>query len=236
MYDHFHPPLETERHWHSFHNSWASSIAADLNTKLPPRWFAEPNVQFGIEIDVAGFESAALAEHSEAGGQSRPCWSPSAPQQTIELPVLTDIVEVQVIHTEGGPVLVGAIELVSPANKDRPKHREAFVSKCAAYVREGIGLVIVDIVTDRLANLHNELVASLGGEVGTRTNATLYAGAYRPIRREEQPLLDIWYEELAVGRSFPTMPLWLRGGPCLPVDLQATYDRTCREHRIGTAP
>jgi hypothetical protein len=25
----------------------------------------------------------------------------------------------------GGPVLAGAVELVSPANKDRPAHREA---------------------------------------------------------------------------------------------------------------
>ncbi len=30
----------------------------------------------------------------------------------------------------------------------------------------------------------------------------------------------------------PTMPLWLRGDICLPVDLQATYEVTCREQRI----
>ncbi len=54
--DHFHPPLSTRRHWHAFHNAWATYIAADLNHRLPEGYFAEPNVQFGIEIDVAAFE------------------------------------------------------------------------------------------------------------------------------------------------------------------------------------
>ncbi len=44
--------------------------------------------------------------------------------------------------------------------------------------------------------------------------------------------LDIWQENLGVGMVLPTMPLWPRGNLCLPVDLESTYDRTCREHRI----
>jgi hypothetical protein len=32
-----------------------------------------------------------------------------------------------------------------------------------------------------------------------------------------------------VGRPLPTLPLWLRGGPCLAVDLEASYERTRRE-------
>jgi hypothetical protein len=54
----------------------------------------------------------------------------------------------QYFNTEAGPVLVGAIELVSPANKDRSTHRDAFVSKCETYLRQGIGLVIIDVVTE----------------------------------------------------------------------------------------
>ena len=38
-----------------------------------------------------------------------------------------------------------------------------------------------------------------------------------------------------VGGLLPTPPLWLRGGLCLPVELQATYDRTCVEQRVPTA-
>jgi hypothetical protein len=31
LLDHFRPPLSGRRHWHSFHNSWATYLAADLN-------------------------------------------------------------------------------------------------------------------------------------------------------------------------------------------------------------
>ena len=47
---------------------------------------------------------------------------------------------------EGGARLVAAIELVSPANKDRAAHRRAFAT-CASHLCQGVGLVIVDIVT-----------------------------------------------------------------------------------------
>jgi hypothetical protein len=76
--------------------------------------------------------------------------------------VLTDVIEVQVFSTSAGPILVGAVELVSPANKDRASHREAFVTKCASYLQQGIGLVIADVVTERRANLHAELLARVG--------------------------------------------------------------------------
>ena len=57
----------------------------------------------------------------------------------------------------GGAELRAAIELISPANKDRPVSRRTFAAKCAGYLRHGIGLVIVDVVTSRSADLHREL-------------------------------------------------------------------------------
>jgi hypothetical protein len=54
----------------------------------------------------------------------------------------------------------------------------------------------------------------------------------RAIERNGQPSLDIWLEELAIGSILPTLPLWLRDEICLPVDLAATDERTCREQRI----
>src|SRR5206468_4096420 len=106
---------------------------------------------------------------------------------------------------EAGPTLAGAIELVSPANKDRPAHRDAFVFKCAAYLQQGVGLVVVDVVTDRRANLHAELLTRLRvGKAETR-EIELYAVAYRPVKREEQISLEIWLEALAVRDPLPTL-------------------------------
>jgi hypothetical protein len=44
--------------------------------------------------------------------------------------------------------------------------------------------------------------------------------------------LEVKHERLAIGEPMPGPPLWLRGAFCLQVDLDATYDRTCREQRI----
>ncbi|MBY0525952.1 MAG: DUF4058 family protein [Gemmataceae bacterium] len=228
LQDHFHPPLYPHRQWHGFHHAWASTIAFNLNHRLPQRFFAEPNVQFGIEIDVATLED------TDDGGPRpavAPAWLPPGPALIAPIAVVADVVEVRVYRNEGGFVLAGAIELVSPSNKDPPASRTAFVSKCAAYIQQGVGLVIVDVVTERLANLHDELLARL--EVtAPPLAAALYAAAYRPVQRDERPHVEVWQEALAIGAPLPTMPLCLRAGPCIPLDLEATYEHTSRELRI----
>src|SRR5262249_37648070 len=131
--DHFRPPLGTRRHWHAFHNAWATYISSDLNRQLPEGYFAEPNVQFGIDIDVATFDEAGSAPGpSWSVGPAFGDWNAPAPSQSIPLPLITDIVEIQVFDHEGGPTLAGATVLISPANKDRPEHRDAFLTKCVA--------------------------------------------------------------------------------------------------------
>ena len=253
--DHFRQPLSPRRHWHAFHNAWATAMAWDLNRRLPQGFFAEPNVHFGIEIDVATWEEAqqastvppALARAGTSspsplsrGAPDQPSrafsdWTPPTPTQTVPFTLITDIVEVAVYKTDGGSILVGAVELVSPANKDRPEHREAFVAKLKTYLQDGLGLVLVDIVSERKANLHDDLLRATAPDAFPTTShgSELYACAYRAVEHEQEAKLEIWFEELSLKKDLPTLPLWLRGGPCLPVDLNGTYEQTCREMRIA---
>jgi hypothetical protein len=227
LLDHFHPPLSERRHWHAFHSSWATYLSSQLNALLPAGWFAEANVQFGIEIDVAAFEEAKASASLNG-------WTAPPPQTTWPLNMLDTVVEVGIFSRSGGPQLAGAVELVSPANKDRAAHREALVSKCASYLQAGVGLVLVDVVTDRTADLHRELLLRVGaGDPGP--GPALSGTAYRPIERSGAPSLDVWMEPLALGQSLPALPLWLRGGLCLPVELEAAYERTCAEQRVQPA-
>jgi hypothetical protein len=108
------------------------------------------------------------------------------------------------------------------------------VTECAAYLQAGVGLVLVDVVTERSADFHRELLARLGcGDPGP--GSELFGSAYRPTERDGATTLDVWREPIAVGQPLPTLPLWLRGGLCLPVELEATYERTCVEHRVQPA-
>jgi len=239
LLDHFRPPLSISRYWHGFHNAWATEMASDLNDRLPEGYFAQPNVQFGIEIDVAAFEEPADASDLDMSQSDsvRPnisdsTWSAPPPAQTMPFDFLDQTVEVAIFGSEAGPTLIGAIELVSPANKDRTKHRQAFISKCETCLRQGIGLIIVDVVTTRKANLHHELLAHLNIPRSNDQKNHLYTSAYRPVERAGKSGLDIWEEQLVLGQALPTMPLWLGAALCLPIRLEQTYLLTCQKQRI----
>ena len=233
LLDHFHPPLKGRRHWEAFHSGWATNLAAELNRILPPDWFAEPSVHYGIKVapDVATWEATDVSDSSVSTPVSH--WEPEAPTMTLDIVLTTDIVQVDVFNGEAGPVLAGAIELISPSNKDRRESRDAFVSKCESFLCEAIGLVVVDIVTDRHANLHNELLNRFG-ETSNSTRG-LYACAYRPTSRDDHSVLDLWHHPLTVGGSLPTLPLCLKNGPRVPIDLAATYSQTCEQLRLNDA-
>src|SRR3954464_12148555 len=75
LLDHFHPPLSERRHWHAFHNSWATYLSSQLNSLLPEGYFAEANVQFGVEIDVAAFEEHPATPPHAVWTPPPPLWS-----------------------------------------------------------------------------------------------------------------------------------------------------------------
>jgi hypothetical protein len=237
LLDHFHPPLHGPRRWEGFHHSWATFIAQQLNDGvLPPDYFAESEISLGpeLEIDVA---SLVLTSPDAAGRQSATAvWSPPRPKIAVKVDFANlDGCEILVYRDLGGAELRAAIELVSPSNKDRAGSRRTFAAKCAGYLKHGIGLLIVDIVTARSANLHQVLFEVL--EVKNRRPAWrsptgLYAVAYRAATYRKHPRVEAWPEPLALGEALPVMPLWLGVDLCVPVGLEESYLTTCRSLRI----
>ena len=210
LLDHFHPPLYPTRAWESFHSRWANSIADELHRVLPPRYFAEVQVHLGgqVEADVAEFE------------------------HTLE--TAPDDMEVHVRDQADDARLVAVVELLSPRNKDRDDSRRAFAAKCVAYLQRGVGLVVIDIVTSRQFNLHNEMARMMnwGDAFLMPPDAMLCAAAYRPARRQESNQIDVWPHRLAVGQALPLVPLALRGASAVPLDLEATYSDACQRSRL----
>ena len=143
-----------------------------------------------------------------------------------------DSFEVRVFSQLGGTTLVGVIELVSPANKDRPEERRAFATKVASFLQKGVSVITVDIVTNRSANLHRETLRMIDPTANQEVSE-LYAVAYRPVVREDRPEIDLWYEPLKLGEPLPTLPLRLTGDTFVPVDLEASYSEACARRRIN---
>ena len=240
LLDHFHPPLSSERRWESFHSSWATRLADALTERwLPPNYIAEERTHFGpsIEIDVATFERQATATAEANGGVATvgpKVWAPPAADGSFAA-VFPDTFEVRVLCTDTGPKLVAAIELISPGNKDRASERRAFAIKCASYLYQGISVIIVDIVNNRRANLHNEILELMNGGDSLRlaAEANLYTVAYQPLRRDKEDVIDVWRSPLALGQPLPTLPLGLRADLVIAVDFEETYAETCRRKQIS---
>src|SRR5689334_22895335 len=118
--DHFRPPVSKQSSWEGFYAMWPTCIVQQLRKQLPPGFVAEPRVHLGTLIEI------------DVG----------APPDEYEY-------EVRIFGVERQRQLVAAIEFVSPANKDRPQSRDSFVAKCAALLRKGVSVSVVDLVTLR---------------------------------------------------------------------------------------
>lgn len=234
LLDHFHPPVSQRRTWEGFHGLWAAALVEKLNRDvLGEEYFADMQVHIGsaVEVDVATLQERRSAS---GGATETAVWAP--PTTSLVLPtVFPDEIEVQVYSTVTGAQLVAAIELVSPGNKDRPESRQAFAAKCVGYLSRGIGLVVVDIVTNRQANLHNAIVSLLGRSepfLLDAAAAVLYAVAYRPSRQPSGDQIEIWPYPLTLGGVLPLLPLALRNAESVPLDLEGTYLEACHRSRL----
>lgn len=160
-------------------------------------------------------------------------YAPPTPAMSIPI-TFHDAIEVRVYDLARNRRVAAVIELVSPSNKDRPEERETFAIKSLGYLKDGIGLVILDIVSNMHFNLHNELVRV--GRSDTRFqmpgNPDTYAVAYRPVHRQDENLLDVWPHELRIGSTLPLVPLALKGFGCVRLDLDGTYTEACERSRI----
>jgi hypothetical protein len=225
--------------WEEFHGGWPMVIVQQLRTKLPSGYVAGPKVHAGaqVEIDIAAFErDDASVSHDigpeNNGGVATIAWTATQPVVAVETEVPDfDEYEVRVYDATRGRLLVAAIEIVSPANKDRLEKRNAFVGKCAALLQKGVAVSIVDLVTIREFNLYAELMA-FGGHPDPTMSSTsppIYAASCHWRQRGPKALLEAWSHTLSVGQPLPTLPLWLAASLVVPLELEQSYEQTCHD-------
>jgi len=148
-------------------------------------------------------------------------------------PLTQDEFEVRIALAGNWRQTVGVIAFVCPSNKDRADAREHFLSKCHAYLGSEIGVVLIDTITSRRANLSNELAAKFGTGGPQLADCHTYVSSFRPSPRDcNIPRLDVWAHPAEVGQRIPSVPLPLASGPPLMIDLESTYTEACADHGL----
>jgi len=246
LFDHFHGQIAKEHEWETFHIRWGVALADDLNRRLPKRFIASAPMHLGPYVSADVAEREWLSQNDEvANGNKSLNGNGVAVATEVEVyePPATDLAMpstfpneylVEVRDTLKASRVIGVIELVSEANKKERSEREQFAAKCLSYLGKGIGLVVVDIVTSRHWNLHNEMVrlAEHDDKFLLPDDEWIYATAYRPVHRNNEDLVDLWRWPLAIGGVLPAVPLALKGYGCVRLDLEATYIEACAHLRI----
>ncbi len=57
----------------------------------------------------------------------------------------------------------------------------------------------------------------------------LYVPSWRWVRRSPEAFLEFWSDALVLGQPLPKLPLWLAESFVLPLDLEQSYEQTCRD-------
>jgi hypothetical protein len=148
--DHFRPPVSKKSSWEGFHAMWPTCIVQQLRNQLPPGFVAEPRVHLGtlMEIHVGTLEldtapRAGASSGNGNGGTATAAWTATLPAVAVDTEPPDEYeYEVRIFDVERERRLVAIVEFVSPANKDRPESRDAFVAKCAALLRKGVAVSV----------------------------------------------------------------------------------------------
>ncbi len=125
-------------------------IIQRIRNQLPPGFVAAPRVHLGpyFEIDIAAFESDERPSDFGSGpavGPRRQPWHRPRPTWAIETDApQEDVYEVEIYNTEEKRLLVAVIEMVSPANKDRPEKTARICCQVRRVVAQGVAVSLVD--------------------------------------------------------------------------------------------
>ena len=238
--DHFRSPLDDVHSWDELHGMWPAMIVRELVNILPEPYFAAPGVHLGTlyQVDVGTYRRPTVDESicdAAKGGVAIAAYAPPKPTLTLE-PQLPDqdVYEVRIYDSRRRRHLVAAIELVSPSNKDRPETRATFVAKMATLLRNNICVSIIDVVSTCDFNLYADLMSFLHGvdpALGSDP-PPIYAATLRMRNEDRRRMMDNWYHPLAIGQPLPTLPIWLKETWAISLDLESSYEETCRTLRI----
>lgn len=219
--------------FHDFHTAWITHLKEALNGGLlPDGYYAMAEQQAGRMIADVLTLQAGDPEPS-APRESGPVALAEAPPRVRRKIVAGPNAlyramrrTLAVRHVSNHRV-VALLEIVSPANKDRPSSVADFVAKAHAALRHGCHLLVLDLFPPGPHDpqgMHGAVWESFdSGDDQPPEGKPLTLAAY-----VAGPVPEAYLESVAVGDPLPEMPLFLQSDWYVNVPLEATYQTAYR--------
>jgi hypothetical protein len=223
--------------FHDFHTVWIAEIRTALNGGLLPQgYYALAEQHAGAHVaDVLTLhgqppQPGDLQPLPPATGGTALAEAPPRVRRrhTVEPTALARRRTLAIRHISGHR-LIALLEIVSPGNKDRGDHLDAFAAKAASALEYGVHLLVVDLFPP---GPHDP--EGIHGVILRRLEPS--AAPYD--LPDEEPLtlasyvagvkIEVYLEHVAPGGPLLEMPLFLRPDRYVSVPLEATYEAAYR--------
>ena len=219
--------------FHDFHNAWVMELRNGLNGGvLPAGYYALTEQHAGKYItDVLTLQAQPNGESPtlppDSGGLALAEAPPKVRRKLTSAGSLRRLRRTLAIRHISGHRLVALVEIVSPANKDRPEHVQEFVGKAVAALEHGIHLLLVDVF---LPGLHDPrgMHAAIWEHFDDELFEPLSAEPLTLASYDAGPSPDAYVEHTALGGILPDMTLVLRENRYVQVGLEPTYQAAYR--------
>ena len=221
--------------FHHFHCSWITHLGELLNDgRLPEGYYAMTEQHAGQTLpDILTLQSSCNSSFEDDPGAVA---IKLKPPQIARRVVSNEAVQYRLLrrtlairHSSNHRV-IALLEIVSPANKDRPSSVTDFVEKVCSALKQGIHVMMIDLFpagSHDPERMHGEISYVAGLEDENQqplpTDKPLTLASYISRRMPEG-----YVEPLAVGDIMPDMPLFLDPDFYVPVPLELTYQQAYR--------
>jgi hypothetical protein len=219
-----------DRGWDSVHLVWLAQLLDWVQPRLPAGYRAYLGAVPALTVDVPNGRPDVSVRHGPATPAETPSTGPPSPEYEAEQEIVaTFTVDPQrALHIDLHGLLIAALEIISPRNKDRPAARERYLGRYAGYLRQGVHLLLVDVLPRPAGFSFADALAANLGFTQPPCPAPC-AASYRvgePV--PEGTVLGVWLRPLLVGQPLPVAPLALSPDLRIPVDLEHTYREAAR--------
>jgi Protein of unknown function (DUF4058) len=217
-----------ERGWDGVHTIWLTQLLDWVQPRLPEGYRAYVGSVPALTVD-AGNGKPDVTVRQWASKPERVAAGSAILAEPDQEGVATFTLDPQkAVHVDWKGQLIAAIELVSPRNKDRPSSRERYLGRYVGYIRQGVHLLLVDVMVRPEGFSFPDAIAS---DLGLATDPTPppCAVSYRVGEGvPEGTLLATWRRPMQVGQALPIIPLALDTNQSISIDLEQTYQQSAR--------
>jgi hypothetical protein len=228
----------TPKFWSGVHSLWLSELFRYVKPKLPHGYRAYlgtlPYLAIGVtngDPDLTVTRTPPGPVHALPGPGPDEGRQPDEIEPDVEALVATLPTPDLTLFVELDGLMVAAVEVVSPRNKDRQDAKAAYAAKYLGYLRQMVNLMVLEVTPRPHGFSFANLIAAELEIPNQPPIAAPVVASYRVIGgvTGEPAVVEVWRRAVRVGDPLPTLPLAIGPQQSISIDLEGTYMRAATD-------